>query len=130
MSEIDVAELRQWLAEVPPLPWAQEHDASGIWAPRTVGKENFAHASSEVRAFIVATVNALPALLEAVGERDRLRDAASEHQIFIECLQEWAEAWTATHGLTFTGSGPFPEIERRDEAEVRLITQLTERGYR
>jgi len=55
---------------------------------------------------------------------DSYRDYHSRAGQVEAAAQEWAAAWDATHGLTFTGPGPFPEIERRDAAETALRATL------
>lgn len=61
---------------------------------------------------------------ELAGTHEALRRETERAEQVEAAAQEWAEAWDATHGLTFTGVGPFPEIERRDRAEHALRAAL------
>jgi hypothetical protein len=95
----DIAELKRLLAEATPGPWHTDKYHAYVWGPHM---EMVADTNGEVRIarargtggglpidtnidLILAAVNAAPALLEAVEERDQLKARVTElvHDVFL-----------------------------------------------
>jgi len=111
-----VANLRRLRDEATPGPWTQENPNNEFWPEDERSEPGPAiyagghqliyneggHTTADA-ALIVSAVNALPTLLDAVEERDRLREEAAK----------WRAAWAQTSG---EHDNPWEGYERTADA--------------
>ncbi len=115
MSDIDRAELCRLLAEAPPLPWWQEWVEGDEWyavygqpTGDLVCPEVCTAGDADDANLLVAAVNALPDMLDALekaeGHRDSLAATLIEVQREKLALERAIERVRALHGLCHTCS--------------------------